>query len=158
MFRTVSVKWKPLFLNLAISLGAGGLSTLITGNSMDVYKTLNRPPLSPAGIIFPIVWTILFILMGFAAYLIYRSENEHRKTALIVYGIQLFVNMLWSPIFFRLEAFWLSFAWLVLLWLLIIVTIALFYRINKTAAYLMIPYLLWVAFAGYLNLGIALLN
>ncbi len=158
LFRIVYIKWKPLLLSLAVSLGAGGVSALITGNSMDVYKTLNRPPLSPPGIVFPFVWTILFILMGIAAYLIYLSEDERLKKTLAIYVIKLFVNILWPPIFFRLQAFWFSFAWLILLWFFIIVTSVLFYRINKTAVYLMIPYLLWVTFAGYLNLGIALLN
>ncbi|MDR0287474.1 MAG: tryptophan-rich sensory protein [Clostridiales bacterium] len=159
MFQTFSVKWKPLLISLAISLGAGGLSALITGNSMKVYKTLNQPPLSPPGAVFPVVWTILFVLMGIAAYLVYKDGSGHgRKTALTFYGIQLLINILWSPIFFRWQAFLFAFFWLVLLWILIVITIVLFYKINKTSAYLMIPYLLWVTFAGYLNWGIYMLN
>lgn len=158
MVRKFLVKWKPLILCLAISLGAGGISALITGKSMEIYKTLARPPLSPPSMVFPIVWTILFALMGISSYMVLVSENIRQKAALRVYGIQLFVNILWSPIFFRFESFWFAFGWLILLWLLIIATIILFYRINKTASWLLFPYFLWVTFAGYLNFGIAVLN
>lgn len=158
MYRLYSLKWKPLVLSLLISLGAGGLSALITGDTMDTYKTLNLPPLSPPGIVFPIVWTILYSLMGISAYLIYTSDSRGKTLALGVYLLQLLINVLWSPVFFNSQNFLLAFLLLVLLWILIAVMIALFYRINKTAALLQIPYLLWVTFAGYLNLAIYLLN
>lgn len=96
--------------------------------------------------------------MGIASYIIYQSDSPLKRSALLVYGISLVVNLLWSPIFFNYELYLISFIWLLLLWVLIIITIALFSRINKTAAKLMIPYLLWVTFAGYLNLSIYLLN
>ncbi len=158
MHTNKSISYKPLLISLAISLGAGGLSALITGNSTQIYPTLNRPPLSPPGVVFPIVWSILYVLLGIAAYLIYITKAEGTRRALTVYGIQLLVNVCWSPLFFRAQAFLPAFMWLVLLWLLIAATLVVFYRIKKAAAALLLPYFIWVTFAGYLNLGIFLLN
>ena len=149
---------KALIISILISVGVGALSALLTRNSMDVYEKVIQPPLSPPSWIFPVVWTILFVLMGISAYLIYRSDSLYRNSALRIYAIQLVVNFFWSIIFFNLEMYLLSFLWLLLLLLLIILMIMSFFKINKTAAYLQIPYLLWVTFAGYLNLGIYLLN
>lgn len=149
---------KALIISILISVGVGALSALLTRNSMDVYEKVIQPPLSPPSWIFPVVWTILFILMGISAYLIYRSDSIYRNSALRIYAIQLVVNFFWSIIFFNLEMYLFSFLWLLLLLLMIILMIMSFYKINKTAAYLQIPYLLWVTFAGYLNLGIYLLN
>lgn len=120
---------------------------------------LNQPPLSPPAWLFPVVWTLLYTLMGIASYLVAVSEKTYRaRTALTVYGVQLAFNFFWSLIFFNLHAYLFAFVWLVLLWLLIIITTVLFYQISRPAGYLLIPYLLWVTFAGYLNLAIALLN
>ena len=149
---------KALVVSILISVGVGALSALLTRNSMDVYEKVIQPPLSPPSWIFPVVWTILFILMGISAYLIYISDSFYRNSALRIYATQLVVNFFWSIIFFNLEMYLLSFLWLLLLLLLIILMIMSFFKINKTAAYLQIPYLLWVTFAGYLNLGIYLLN
>lgn len=148
-------QWKPLIVSLLISLGAGALAGILTSDSMNRYMQMYKPPLAPPGFIFPIVWTILFILMGIAAYLIYLSPSAEKRPALIVYLIQLVVNVLWSVIFFQFDAYLLAFVWLVFLWYLIYTTINQFYPINKAAAILMLPYLLWVTFAGYLNLAIA---
>ncbi|HKM35504.1 MAG TPA: TspO/MBR family protein [Lachnospiraceae bacterium] len=150
------IQWEPLIVSLLISLGAGALASILTADSMKQYMQMYKPPLSPPGVIFPIVWTILFTLMGIASYLIYLSPSEDKKPALTVYLIQLVVNVLWSVIFFRFDAYLLAFAWLVFLWYLIFITIKQFYPINKTAAILMLPYLAWVTFAGYLNLAIAI--
>lgn len=158
MAKTFGVKWKPLLISIVIALGAGALSAWLSGDNMSVYQTLKLPPLAPPGIVFPIVWTVLYILMGISAYLIYQSISENKKSALIVYVIQLFLNALWSPIFFRMEAYLFAFVWLVVLWVFILIMIIKFYPINKTAALLQIPYLLWVTFAGYLNFAIYLLN
>lgn len=127
---------------------------------MEAFQALDQPPLSPPGWLFPVVWTILYLLMGIAAGLVAVSDAKgtYIDTALIVYYLQLAVNFFWPIFFFRLEWLLFSFFWLVLLWLLILLTIKLFYRVSKPAAYLMIPYLLWVTFAGYLNLSIYLLN
>lgn len=145
------INWKSLTANLAISLGTGILSALITRNSMDTYKNLNLPKLAPPSILFPIVWTILFILMGISAYIIYESNSDQKQSALTIYGIQLLVNFIWPILFFNLELYLFSFVWIILLWLLIILMINSFKKISNVAAYLQIPYLLWVTFASYLN-------
>ncbi|MBR0184317.1 MAG: tryptophan-rich sensory protein [Clostridia bacterium] len=145
------INWKSLTANLAISLGTGILSALITRNSMDTYKNLNLPKLAPPSILFPIVWTILFILMGISAYIIYESNSDQKQNALTIYGIQLLVNFIWPILFFNLELYLFSFVWIILLWLLIILMINSFKKISNVAAYLQIPYLLWVTFASYLN-------
>ncbi len=151
--------WKKLIICLAIPLGVGGLSALLTVGSMERFGQLQKPPLSPPGWLFPVVWTILFVLMGIASYLVLVSGKPGRaKTALTVYGVQLFFNFFWSIIFFNFEAYLFAFIWLIVLWLFILLTTALFYPISRPAGYFMIPYLLWVSFAGYLNFGIYLLN
>ena len=157
MILILKIQWKKLLACLAIPLAVGGLSALLTRNSMETFKALNKPPLSPPGWLFPVVWTILFVLMGIASYLVLVSGKPNR-TALTVYGIQLVFNFVWSLIFFNMEQYLFAFVWLVILWLLILITTVLFYRISKPAGDLMLPYLAWVSFAGYLNLGIYLLN
>lgn len=154
----LSIKWKPLLLSILISLGVGGLAGFLTKGSMDMYNSLILPSLSPPPVVFPIVWTILFLLMGISAYLIAVSNSPDKQKALIYYGVQLAVNFLWPIIFFNWNAYLFAFIWLVLLWVLIVLMIRSFYPINKAAAYLQIPYLLWVTFAGYLNLAVYLLN
>lgn len=156
----MTIKLKPLLINLFIPLAVGGLSALFTMDSMKDFERLNQPPLSPPGWLFPVVWTILFILMGISAYLIATSHasDKEKRTTYIVYGAQLFFNFLWSIIFFNRGDYLFAFIWLVALWLLIIANIILFYRISKPAGLLLLPYLLWVTFAGYLNFAIYLLN
>ncbi len=153
-------KTKTFLFFTAIPLLVGIVAGLLTRGSMETFSRLNQPPLSPPGILFPIVWTILYTLMGIASYLVYSSvkEQEEINNALLIYFLQLAVNFFWSIFFFNLEWYTFSFFWLVFLWVLIFYTIRLFYPISNTAAYLLIPYLLWVTFAGYLNLGIAALN
>lgn len=124
---------------------------------MENFAMLQKPTFAPPGFLFPVVWTILNVLMGIASYLVLTS-GKPTGNALIVYGIQLVFNFFWSILFFNLGLCMFAFLWLVLLWLLILLTTVLFYQILKPAGYLMIPYLLWVTFAGYLNLGICLLN
>lgn len=156
----MTIKLKPLLINLFIPLAVGGLSALFTMNSMENFERLKQPMLSPPGWLFPVVWTILYALMGIAAYLVTVSNapQKEKRMAFIVYGVQLFFNFLWSIIFFNRGDFLFAFIWLVALWALIIANIILFYRISKPAGLLLIPYLLWVTFAGYLNFGIYLLN
>lgn len=152
--------YKLLALCIFIPLLTGVLSGLISSSGMKNFNMINKPPLSPPGFLFPIVWTILYVLMGIASYLVITSGQSKTKIkdALITYGLQLFFNFFWSIIFFNLEWYMFAFVWLLILWVLIFNTIISFYEISKTAAYLMLPYLLWVTFAGYLNLGIYLLN
>lgn len=152
------IKLKPLLLSLLISLGTGGLAALFTGNSMEFYQSLKQPPLSPPGWVFPLAWTILYSLMGAAAYLVWMRDSTGRNGALFFYGLQLIFNFVWPLLFFNARAYLASLIWLLLLWVLILITTARFFQETKAAGWLMIPYLLWVAFAGYLNAGVWLLN
>jgi len=156
----MKIKWKPLIISVAIPLLVGGLSALLTRDSMQTFDQITKPPLSPPGWLFPVVWTILYTLMGIASYLILTADvpTGEKKLPLTVYAVQLAVNFFWSILFFNFELYLFSFVWLVLLWLLIITTIIAFGKISKPAAWLLIPYLLWVTFAGYLNFAIYLLN
>ena len=149
-----------LIIGLAIPLVVGGAAGLLTMNSMEAFEALNQPPLSPPGWLFPVVWTVLYVLMGIASYLVSVSDapHEEKARALWTYGIQLAFNFLWPIAFFNLKWYLFAFLWLVILWILILITALRFGRIRKPAGYLLVPYLLWVAFAGYLNLGIYLLN
>lgn len=151
---------KQLIICIAIPLLIGSLSAFLTRDSMTTFSRVIKPPLSPPGILFPIVWTVLYTLMGIASYLIISSDaaKEDVQNAIFVYALQLGINFFWSIFFFNLQWYLFSFFWLLLLWTFILYTIVVFYRISKPAAYLLIPYLLWVTFAGYLNLGIAILN
>ena len=154
------IYWKPLLLCLAVPLAVGGLSALLTKNSMAEFEALNKPPLTPPGSVFPIVWSILFILMGIASYLVLTSDQprEAISAALKRYILQLVFNFFWPIFFFRFSLYLFSFFWLLLLWLLILTTFLLFFRISKTAGWLFLPYLLWTTFAAYLNFGVFLLN
>ncbi len=138
----------------------GALSALLSGNIGSGYQGLNQPPLSPPGWVFPVMWGILYALMGTAAYLVYQADAEEnrKKQALAFYGAQLFFNFLWSIVFFRFEAYWFSVAVIVLLDILLIITMILFAHIRKPAVYFLIPYLAWVLFATYLDIGVAILN
>lgn len=156
----LKTNWKLLIICVAIPLAVGGISAMITGESMETFELLEKPVLSPPGWIFPVVWTILYLLMGIASYIVVRNgeSGRERTSAIIVYAIQLAFNFMWPIFFFNFEMYLLSFIWLILLWILIWVTIILFYRIDRRAGYLLVPYLLWVTFAGYINLFIYLLN
>ena len=145
-------------VSIAVAVGVGSLSALLTSGSMDIYSSVEAPPLSPPSIVFPIVWTVLFTLMGISAARVFIANEYKWNNALTVYAVQLAVNFLWSIIFFNIRALLIAFLWLILLWVLIIIMIKGFYKYDKPAAYLQIPYLLWVTFAGYLNIGIYLLN
>ena len=150
---------KTLLICLAIPLGVGGLATLLSGG-MDSYKVMHQPPLSPPGWIFPIVWSILYLLMGYASYraLASGAERADIRRAWIFYGIQLFFNFLWPIVFFGFQWYFAAFLLLLLLWVFIYLTMHFFGQTDEVAENLLIPYLLWVTFAGYLNLGVAILN
>lgn len=151
------IQWKNLISAIAIPLAVGGLAALLNQTGISQFATVNQPPLAPPAFLFPVVWTLLYILMGIASYLA-ATSGASNDTALVLYGLQLLFNFLWSFFFFHFQWYLFSFIWLVVLWLLILATAISFYRISKPAGYLMLPYLLWVTFAGYLNLGIYLLN
>ena len=154
-------KYKPYILSVAFALFVGGLSAFVTKNNMDVYEKIKTPPLSPPGWLFPIVWTVLFILMGISSARVYvkgKESNENTDSAIKIYLWQLGVNFVWSILFFNRQAYLLSFLWIIALWLLICTMIKDFNRVDSIAGKLQIPYLLWVTFAGYLNFMIWLLN
>lgn len=153
-------KIKSYVFFILSALAVGGLSAFFTRNNMDINNDLLMPPLSPPPILFPIVWSILFILMGISAAMIYNSDapKSQKNTALNIYALSLAVNFSWNIIFFNLRAFGFAFFWLLLLLFLIILTIIKYFKIQKIAAYLQIPYALWVTFAGYLTAGIWWLN
>ena len=155
----MKINWKKLLICLAIPIAAGGLSALVSGG-MSAYKEFNQPPLSPPGWVFPVVWSILYLLMGYASYrvLVSGKDKTQIRTALIYYGVQLFLNFLWSPVFFGLRWFLTAFFLLIVLWVAIFLTMRKFSKLDPLAGDLLLPYLLWVCFAGYLNLGVYLLN
>lgn len=136
----------------------GALSALLSGGFSDFFMKYEEPPLLPPTWLFPVVWTILYAVMGFSAYLIYSDNDKNKKTALTLYWSQLAVNFLWSIVFFRFEALWIAFVVILILLTLIIAMILSFKKINAAAAYMNIPYLIWVCFATYLNLATAIIN
>lgn len=150
---------KKRLISWAIPLAVGGLATLLSGGTR-LYQSINQPPLSPPGWVFPLVWTALYIAMGEAAYRVLTSgaDKDQIKKALIAYGVQLFLNFLWPLFFFGGQMYLTAFIILILLWIAIFITTRRFSRIDENAGDLMLPYLLWVTFAGYLNLGVFLLN
>jgi len=138
----------------------GALSGWLTRESTQLYSTtIAQPALSPPAVVFPIVWTILFTLMGVGAARIYSAPaSGARSKSLLLFLVQLTFNFFWSIFFFNLQAFGFAFLWLVALWLLILGMILSFVRVDRAAALLQLPYLLWVTFAAYLNFGVWLLN
>ena len=156
----MKINYKLLAVCIVIPIGVGALAAFLTRDSMDTFAMLNKPALSPPGFLFPIVWTILYILMGISSYLVITSGQGKNKIrdALIIYGLQLVFNFFWSIWFFQFGWYLFACIWRLILWVLIFNTIAAFYEISKPAAYLLIPYLLWVTFAGYLNFAIYLMN
>ncbi len=147
--------------SIGLALGVGALSAAASGGGMGFYETIVRPPLSPPGLLFPIVWTVLYILMGISAAMVSGKRGQMPKEvneALGIYLLSLGVNFAWSPLFFGYRFYLFAFFWLLLLLYLIIRTILAYRQISKTAALLQIPYALWVVFAGYLNFAIWVLN
>lgn len=150
----------PLIISIIIPLAGGTISSFLSGNTGESFRNLNLPDFAPPGWIFAPVWTILYIMMGIAAYLVWKKgkEGENVTIALILYGLQLVFNFIWTPIFFGLEMRGLAFGVILILLVLIILTAKEFYNIDKRAGYLMIPYILWVLFATVLNYSIWQIN
>jgi tryptophan-rich sensory protein len=148
-----------LIISILLPQLTGGLGALVTISSVGSwYQTINKPSFTPPSWLFGPAWTTLYLLMGIAMFLIWKSDHSQKKTALWLFGIQLFLNGIWSPAFFGLESPFLGLVVIVPLWVMILVCIKVFFPINKTAAYLMIPYLMWVSFATALNASIWYLN
>ncbi|MBR2405964.1 MAG: tryptophan-rich sensory protein [Clostridia bacterium] len=149
------IQWKPLLFFLLYTFILAGLGTWL---GMPTTKGLVQPPLAPPDWLFPIVWTILYALMAVAAYLVFISGDIDRGQPLRLYLLQVLVNVLWPLFFFRLEWRLFAFIWLLLLLVLVIATAIGFKPISRTAWYLLLPYIAWLLFAGYLNLSFYLLN
>ncbi len=154
------IKWTELLSFIIGTELVGALSSLLSGNYSSFYSELIKPPLAPPGILFPIVWAILYALMGISAYMIYTSDADsgEKRNALVLYALQLFVNFMWSIVFFRFEQIGAAAAVLILLVILVGAMIVQFKKIRPLAGYLNIPYLLWILFAAYLNIGFLILN
>ena len=152
--------WKLYAFWILLTEAVGALSGWLTRKGVRTYQeTIVQPPLSPPGMVFPIVWGILFALMGVGAARIYASPpSTARSRSLRLFGVQLTFNFFWSILFFNLQLFGLAFLWLIALWGLILWMIRAFRKVDPLAALLQIPYLLWVTFAGYLNAGVWFLN
>ena len=150
---------RKLLVALALPLAVGGLGTLLSGG-MGNYSGMNQPPLSPPRWVFPVVWTVLYLLMGYSSYRIWQADvpETQKRNVLILYAAQLAANLIWPLFFFGGQLYLAALLWLVLLWVLIFLTIRGFSQIDETAGNLLIPYILWVSFAAYLNFGVFLLN
>ncbi len=148
---------KKRIVSLALPVAVGGLSALLTTKGMRDFQTIQKPPLTPPAWLFPVAWTALYLLMGYAFYLVWTAPKRE-KNALFAYGIQLALNFFWSLIFFGAKSYLFAFFWLLALLGAILWTAALFYKTRPLAGALLVPYLLWVTFAGYLNFGVYLLN
>lgn len=153
-------RWKPYILSVLIALAVGGAGALATHSGMEVFEQVSKPPLSPPGWLFPIVWTVLYTLMGISAAMVYTSDapESEKHTAIQTYALNLVLNFGWTVLFFGFGLYLAAFVWLIVLWIVIALMAVRFGRIRRIAGLLQIPYLVWVAFAGYLNLGIFLLN
>ena len=156
----VKRNWKNYLFWILLAEGVGLLAGFLTRDATEIYgSTMIKPPLSPPAVLFPVVWTVLYALMGIGAARIYLSpDSRERRWSMNVFVAQLAVNFFWSLIFFNAQAYGFAFFWLLLLWALIFVMIILFSKVDRTAALLQIPYLFWVTFALYLNLGVWVLN
>ena len=146
--------WKIYAFFIVGTLLVGALSGFISMEGMTEYATLDKPTLSPPAWIFPVVWTILFVLMGIGAARVYIKTNNIPW----IYVIQLIFNFLWSIVFFNFGAYLFAFVWLIALIFLVIIMTIRFYRIDRLAGLIQIPYILWLIFAGYLNFMVFLLN
>lgn len=148
---------KTLIISIIIPILVGFIGNLLGNNSMG-FNEIIKPDYTPPRIIFPIVWIVLYILMGISSYLIYTSNSPKKEDALRVYALQLIFNMLWTFFFFNLNWFLFSFIWIIILIILVLIMIYKFIKINNIAGYLQIPYLIWLLFASILNISVYFLN
>lgn len=156
----MKINIKKLLISIALPLLVGTVAGLLSKDAMDTFAALEQPPLSPPAILFPVVWSILYILMGISSYLIQTSTDDPAviQKAMSLFYDQLIVNFLWPVFFFNFGWYLFSLLWLILLWILVFQMIRQFAKISPLAAWLNIPYLLWLSFAAYLNAGVWLLN
>lgn len=155
------INWLKLIFCVALCEGVGFLSGLLSGNQREFFNSLIKPPFSPPGILFPIVWTILYALMGVSLYFVITSKRgsyTDLKSAITYFALQLAVNFSWSVVFFRFQSLIGGLVVILLLDLLVLITMVKFKKINKLSFLLLIPYLVWILFATYLNFGFVFLN
>ena len=152
--------WKTYGLWILLAEGVGALSGWLTREGSRAYESaISKPPLSPPGWVFPVVWVILFALMGVGAARVWLTgPSRDRTRGLLLFGVQLLFNFFWSVLFFNLRRYGFALLWLLVLWGLILWMILAFRKTDKAAAWLQVPYLLWVTFAAWLNLGVWALN
>ncbi|HPR39528.1 MAG TPA: tryptophan-rich sensory protein [Oscillospiraceae bacterium] len=154
----MSRKLLSLFLPLFFTLAIGGLSSLLVGNRFAIYDTIQPPPFAPPANIFPVVWAVLYALMGIAAGLVQLTVGSAKENALLLYWCQLAANFVWPILFFVMEAFFAAFLWILLLDVLIVLTTVKFWKVKPISGMLMLPYLIWTLFATYLSFGVWVLN
>lgn len=155
-----SKQWKTYVIWIVVTEVVGILAGILSSGGARIYgETIAKPPLSPPAILFPIVWSVLYALMGIGAARIYMTEESRdRSSGLNLYIVQLILNFFWPLIFFNAQAFGFAFFWLVLLWIFVFMMNLTFRKVDPLAAKLQIPYLIWLSFALYLNLGVWILN
>ena len=153
-------KWKVYLLGALIPITIGSIAGLLTMDSMEIYSQMAvKPPLAPPGWLFPVVWTVLYALMGIGSVMVWQTPpSKQRNRGLNLYVAQLIVNFFWSLIFFNAQAFGLAALWLILLWVLVILMTVQFWKVDQLAGKLQIPYIIWLTFAAYLNIAIWILN
>lgn len=159
------INYLKLIIAIIIPLLVGMLSSFVTKDAMISFNMMKKPPLSPHGILFPIVWSILYVLMGISSYILYEYDTQNDKNGLRIknkclslYIVQLVFNFFWSIIFFKFNLYFLGFVWLMILWILVLLLMIESKKISRVAVNLLIPYIIWMTFAAYLNIGVALLN
>lgn len=149
---------KRLLLFIAVPLCVGILAALICKDDFRLFQSLNKPPLAPPAWLFPVVWSILYILMGISSYIVYSEQRLISSPCMKIYFIQLFVNFMWTILFFKLEQYLFSFIWIIILLFYVAKTAVCFCNVNKKSGLLQIPYIVWICFAGYLNIAVYYLN
>lgn len=162
--KTVGKVWR-IWLGVAIPVIGGLLISLLTRDAMGQFNAMKQPPLSPPAWLFPVAWTILYVLMGLSSYFIWHAGHLGKKpvkrmtkVTLWFYAVQLVVNFAWTIIFFNIGWYWFAFVWLIAMWIFEVAISALTYKFSRAAFWCFIPYVLWTTFAAYLNLMIALMN
>ncbi len=151
---------KVYFTWIILTEAVGALAGWLIRDGVKTYNmTVIKPPFSPPSIAFPIVWGVLYAIMGFGVARVYTANDSIMRTrSLLLFVVQLAFNFFWSIIFFNMQSFGTALFWLLVLWILIVLMISLFCRVDKTAGLMQVPYLLWVTFAAYLNYGVWRLN
>ena len=141
-----------------VALLTGGAAGWLIRDSFDHFEQINKPVFTPPALVFPIVWSILYLLMGIGAARVAQNQTPQRELALTLFAAQLVVNFFWPILFFRLDAYALGVVWIILLFVLASAMTWNFYQIDRLAGLIQLPYLIWLVFAGILNLSVAIMN